>query len=116
MNRKSRIAMLALFVSLMPPAYLAQAGDMVQTGSDIPSKWQKPETGYDYVKRDEMIPMRDGVKLHTIIVVPKGAHDLPMLLERSAADEMSWEAGASAGMPPRRAGSTSYRRLPTDDR
>jgi putative CocE/NonD family hydrolase len=85
-NRKSRIAMLALFVSLMPPAYLAQAGDMVQTGSDIPSKWQKPETGYDYVKRDEMIPMRDGVKLHTVIVVPKGAHDLPILLERTPYD------------------------------
>ncbi len=47
--------------------------DMVQTGSDIPAKWQKPQTGYDYEKRDVMIPMRDGVKLHTVIVVPKGA-------------------------------------------
>ena len=26
----------------------------------------------DYVKREVMIPMRDGVKLHTVIVVPKG--------------------------------------------
>ena len=62
---------------------LAQSSDMLQTGSDIPAKWQKPETDYDYVKRDEMIPMRDGVKLHTVIYVPKGAHDLPMLLERT---------------------------------
>ena len=27
--------------------------------------------GFDYVKRDVMIPMRDGVKLHTVILVPK---------------------------------------------
>jgi len=25
----------------------------------------------DYVRRDLMIPMRDGVKLHTVILVPK---------------------------------------------
>jgi len=59
---------------------------MVQTGSDIPSKWQKSETDYDYIKREVMIPMRDGVKLHTLIVIPKGAHNLPMLLERTPYD------------------------------
>ena len=30
-----------------------------------------------------MIPMRDGVKLHTVILVPKGAQRLPILLERT---------------------------------
>jgi putative CocE/NonD family hydrolase len=30
-----------------------------------------------------MIPMRDGVKLHTVILVPKGAHGAPMLLTRT---------------------------------
>ena len=29
----------------------------------------------DYEKRVEMIPMRDGVKLYTVIVIPKGAHE-----------------------------------------
>ena len=56
---------------------------MVQTGSDIPAKWVEPHPGYDYEKRDMMIPMRDGVKLHTVILVPKGAKGLPMLLERT---------------------------------
>ncbi|MDE1918956.1 MAG: CocE/NonD family hydrolase [Sphingomonadales bacterium] len=60
--------------------------DMVQTGSDIPAKWEEPKEGYDYIKRDVMIPMRDGVKLHTIIVIPKNAHGLPMLLERTPYD------------------------------
>ena len=30
-----------------------------------------------------MIPMRDGVKLHTVIVVPKGAKGAPILLTRT---------------------------------
>ncbi len=30
-----------------------------------------------------MIPMRDGVRLHTVIVVPKGAKDAPILLTRT---------------------------------
>ena len=32
-----------------------------------------PADASDYVKREEMIPMRDGVKLYTVIVMPKGA-------------------------------------------
>jgi len=58
----------------------------VQLGSDIPAKWQEPEGDHDYVKREEMIPMRDGVQLHTVILIPKGAHGLPMLLERTPYD------------------------------
>jgi uncharacterized protein len=30
-----------------------------------------------------MIPMRDGVKLHTVILVPKGAKHAPILLTRT---------------------------------
>jgi len=66
------------------------AASDVQLGSDIPAKWQEPEGDHDYVKREEMIPMRDGVKLHTVILIPKGAHGLPMLLERTP-----YEAGSS---------------------
>ena len=47
-------------------------------------KFQAPEpAGRDFVKRVEMVPMRDGVKLYTVIVVPKGAHDAPILLTRT---------------------------------
>src|ERR1700683_4342875 len=38
---------------------------------------------FDYIKRDVMIPMRDGVKLHTMIVIPRGANHAPMLLTRT---------------------------------
>jgi len=50
---------------------------------DIPSRFDAPASGYDYVKRDVMVPMRDGVKLHTVIVVPKGARNAPLLLTRT---------------------------------
>jgi putative CocE/NonD family hydrolase len=51
--------------------------------SESPSKYTPVTDGFDYVKRDVMIPMRDGVKLHTIILIPKGAKRAPMLLTRT---------------------------------
>jgi putative CocE/NonD family hydrolase len=53
------------------------------TAPDVPAEHARPTAGDDYVKRVEMIPMRDGIKLYTVIVVPKGAHDAPMLLTRT---------------------------------
>src|SRR5579859_3373580 len=50
---------------------------------DIPEKFVEPKTGYDYIKRVEMVPMRDGVKLYTVIVIPKGAQHAPILLTRT---------------------------------
>lgn len=55
----------------------------VATGNDIPAHVTFPTAQRDYVKREVMIPMRDGVKLYTVIVVPKGAHDAPILLTRT---------------------------------
>jgi len=57
--------------------------DMIQNGSDIPVKWARSAALYDYDRRELMIPMRDGVTLHTVIMVPKTAHDLPILLDRT---------------------------------
>jgi hypothetical protein len=52
----------------------------------MPEKFDPPRTGYDYTKRVEMIPMRDGVKLYTVIVIPKGATHAPILLTRTPYD------------------------------
>jgi putative CocE/NonD family hydrolase len=50
---------------------------------DIPPRFEAPTGANDYVKRDVMIPMRDGVRLHTVIVVPNGARNAPILLTRT---------------------------------
>jgi len=51
--------------------------------SETPAKFEPVTTSFDYVKRDVMIPMRDGVKLHMVIVIPKGARRAPILLTRT---------------------------------
>ena len=51
--------------------------------SETPSKFEPTNDGFDYVRRDVMIPMRDGVRLHTVILVPKGASRAPILLTRT---------------------------------
>lgn len=50
---------------------------------DIPAKFESVTAAADYVRREEMVPMRDGVKLFTVIVVPKDARGAPMLLTRT---------------------------------
>lgn len=51
--------------------------------SDIPANLQRAEQEFDFAKREVMIPMRDGVKLHTVILVPTGARRAPLLLTRT---------------------------------
>jgi putative CocE/NonD family hydrolase len=54
--------------------------------SETPEKFTPTNHGFDYTKRDVMIPMRDGVKLHTVILIPKGAKQAPILLTRTPYD------------------------------
>src|SRR5262247_954271 len=51
--------------------------------SETPEKFEPTNYSFDYSKRDVMIPMRDGVKLHTVIITPKGARRAPILLTRT---------------------------------
>src|SRR3989449_9936465 len=67
---------------------------------DIPPKFETPTDSFEYVKRDVMIPMRDGVKLHTVIVIPKGAKNAPILLTRTpynASAQVSHAASSHLG-------------------
>ena len=57
--------------------------NLAPPGGDIPAKFVLPTADHDYIKRDVMIPMRDGVKLHTVIVIPKNATNAPIVLTRT---------------------------------
>ncbi|HUE05046.1 MAG TPA: CocE/NonD family hydrolase [Bryobacteraceae bacterium] len=47
-----------------------------------------------FIKTDAMIPVRDGVKLHTVIFAPRNPHEpLPILLERTPYGAMADERG-----------------------
>jgi putative CocE/NonD family hydrolase len=52
-------------------------------GGDVPAKFTPPIAARDYDKREAMIPMRDGTRLYTVIVVPKGAANAPIVLTRT---------------------------------
>ena len=54
-----------------------------QLPSETPKTFTPTNNGFDYTRREVMIPMRDGVKLHTVILVPKGARRAPILLTRT---------------------------------
>ena len=62
--------------------------------SETPARFEPTYAGFDHERRAVMIPMRDGVKLHTVVLVPNGAKSSPMLLTRTCygADELTKHA------------------------
>jgi putative CocE/NonD family hydrolase len=84
MSLRNCAALILAWAALAGSAALgAQPPKTAAVTGDIPDKFVKPEADNDYVKRVEMIPMRDGVKLYTVIVIPKDAKDLPIILTRT---------------------------------
>ena len=83
-------------VLLLLPGKLARA-QTPTLPSETPDKIQPTNYGFDYVRREVMIPMRDGVKLHTVILVPKGAKAAPILLTRTPynANELTTRTNSS---------------------
>ena len=75
-NRKIGLLGVSLLAAVC--VFTAAASD-----SDIPKAFHPPTSNQDYIKREAMIPMRDGVKLYTVIVLPKGARNAPILLTRT---------------------------------
>jgi len=68
--------------------------------SETPAKLTPATDSFEYVRREAMIPMRDGVKLYTVILVPRGARNAPILLTRtpySAAQLTSHAASSHLG-------------------
>jgi putative CocE/NonD family hydrolase len=59
---------------------------VVTLPSETPARLQPTNDGFDYVRRDAMIQMRDGVRLHTVVLVPKGTRGAPMLMTRTPYD------------------------------
>src|SRR6188508_3004587 len=54
--------------------------------NDVPAAVKDAAQKRDYELREVMIPMRDGVKLHTLVFVPNGAKDAPILMNRTPYD------------------------------
>jgi uncharacterized protein len=101
-NVQSRSASAAVLLAALalPPAFRAAAQDKPQYPqypSETPANFMPATTGFDYERREAMIPMRDGVRLHTVILVPKGAKNAPILLTRTpySADQLTTNLSSS---------------------
>ena len=83
-------------VLLVLPGKLARA-QTPTLPSETPDKIEPTNYGFDYVRREVMIPMRDGVKLHTVILVPKATKAAPILLTRTPynANELTTRTNSS---------------------
>ncbi|MGB9464610.1 MAG: CocE/NonD family hydrolase [Candidatus Acidiferrum sp.] len=84
-----RVRALAVFASIFG-AFFSIASSRAQTPSpaatlpgETPTQLKPVTDTFDYTRREVMIPMRDGVKLHTVILIPKGAKNAPILLTRT---------------------------------
>ncbi len=78
-----------LLTTILAGTMLAAAPVPAQTPVDMPEviasyDWVRPQA--DFIRREVMVPMRDGVKLVTVIVMKKGTTRGPMLLTRTPYD------------------------------
>src|SRR5574337_288647 len=90
-RRLAVILMPALFALLFAPGKPMHAAEAPQAKypdypSETPAKFVPATADHDYIRREVMIPMRDGVKLHTVILIPGGAHGAGILLTRTPYD------------------------------
>jgi putative CocE/NonD family hydrolase len=65
--------------------------------SETPEHFEVNQSSWDYTRRTAEIPMRDGVKLHTVILIPRGAKHAPILMTRTPydADALTSHAASS---------------------
>lgn len=73
------LAFIALCSAIAWPGGARSQGTL---SSDIPPGFV-PADSRDYVVREVAVPMRDGVKLHTNIVIPKGVTRAPIIFART---------------------------------
>jgi putative CocE/NonD family hydrolase len=71
---------------LLVSSLIAQTPQYPNYPSETPDKFTTKQDTWEYNRREAEIPMRDGVKLHTVILVPKGAKNAPILMTRTPYD------------------------------
>jgi len=78
----------------IPPAFRHMVPP-VPKGGDIPRSFAPPRADFQYVRREAMIPMRDGARLYTVLIIPKGGGKHPIMLDRTpySADKSTTRGG-----------------------
>jgi predicted acyl esterase len=85
------------WILALAAAALAAGTAFAQSYDERPAAARQATSGWDYEQRAVDIAMRDGVRLHTIILVPKGARDAPILLTRTPYNAEDLAGHAASG-------------------
>jgi len=83
MRKPSLFSVVALVLCLSLAARPLVAEPTPPLTPEIPARFTRPTDAADYERREVMVAMRDGVKLFTVILVPRGAQRLPIILTRT---------------------------------
>src|SRR5688572_32145168 len=73
--REKRVVIASVLAALIASSLGAQ--------SEISPGFSPATEAFDHERREVMIPMRDGVRLHTVVVIPKIATAAPIILTRT---------------------------------
>jgi uncharacterized protein len=76
----------ALLLATLPAASQSALSEVTPMTPDVVESYDETRPQADFIKRVVMIPMRDGVKLYTVIVMKKGTNHEPLLLSRTPYD------------------------------
>ena len=82
------MSVMSLTLTALPSPVAAQQSTSSVTvmTPDVVANYEPIRPDADFIKRVVMVPMRDGVKLYTVIFMKKGAKDAPILLSRTPYD------------------------------
>jgi putative CocE/NonD family hydrolase len=71
----------------IPSSFRPAVAPLYPPRGDVPRSFTAPRSGFQYVRREAMIPMRDGAKLYAVLIIPKGATagaaKFPIMLDRT---------------------------------
>jgi len=84
-TRSASLVALGLVVSTSA-AMADQSSRVTPMTPDVIDKYEQTLPSADFVRRDAMVPMRDGTKLYTVVVMKKGTSNGPILLSRTPYD------------------------------
>jgi predicted acyl esterase len=75
----------------------------IPKGGDIPERFNPPRADFQYIRREVIIPMRDGVKLYAVLIMPRSSGSIERHI-RPTRQRRGERSGLSR--------KTSYRRSP----
>jgi putative CocE/NonD family hydrolase len=94
MQRNHRAVAVCALLGWMANLAAPQTPQYPAYPSETPETFTPPTAGMDHVVREVMVPMRDGVRLRTVILIPLGAKRAGMLMTRTPYDARTLAANS----------------------